>query len=139
MSQDESQAPQYVGTSNLRKEDDGFLAIKKYDVNKFTLINGETYEGAIALYKSKVYTDIMPASFEEITETHFRKWLSLKPEMILIGTGSSHCFLKPEQVAYFYAKGVGIETMHTDSACRTYSVIAGEMRNGLAILFPITE
>ena len=130
---------QHIGTSNLRKEDEGFLAVKKYDVNKFTLIDGETYEGAIALYKGKVYTDIMPASFDEITETHFRKWLSLKPEMILIGTGSSHFFLKPEQVAYFYAKGVGIETMRTDSACRTYSVIAGEMRNGLAILFPIME
>ena len=130
---------QHVGMSNLRKEDDGYLAIKHYAPNQFTLINGDHYEGSIALFKHDVYTNLVPSHFADLTESHFRKWLSLKPEMILIGTGSKHLFLTPEQVAYFYSKGVGIETMKTDSACRTYSVIAGEMRNGLAILFPITE
>lgn len=129
----------HVGMSNLRKEDVGYLAIKKYSSNEFTLINNEVYEGAIALYKDNVYTNLMPENFADLTESHFRKWLSLKPEMILIGTGDQHLFLTPEQMAYFYTKGVGVETMKTDSACRTYSVIAGEMRNALAILFPIKE
>lgn len=127
----------HVGMSNLRKEDDGYLAIKKYSVNEFTLINNESYKGAIALYKDNVYTNLIPENFTDLTKSYFRKWLSLKPEMILIGTGDQHLFLTPEQMAYFYTKGVGVETMKTDSACRTYSVIAGEMRNALAIFFPI--
>lgn len=129
----------HIGTSNLRKEDEGFLAVKKYDETSFTLTNNEKHTGTIALFKNDVYDNLTPSNFSELTESHFRKWLSLKPEMILIGTGDKHLFLTPEQMSYFYAKGVGVETMRTDSACRTYSVIAGEMRNGLAILFPITE
>lgn len=129
----------HVGKSNLRKEEVGYLTVKQYDTNQFTLINNESYEGAIALYKNNVYNNLAPDNFSELTESHFRKWLSLKPEMILIGTGDKHLFLTPEQMAYFYTKGVGVETMRTDSACRTFSVIAGEMRNGLAILFPIEK
>lgn len=128
---------QHIGTSNLRKEDDGYLAVKQYDANEFTLINNERFEGSIVLYKNDVYTNLLPKQFSELTESHFRKWLSLKPEMILIGTGNQHLFLTPEQMAYFYGKGVGVETMKTDSACRTHSVIAGEMRNALTVLFPI--
>ena len=127
---------QNVGTSNLRKEDPGYLAIKRYDESGFTLTNDEQHSGSLVLYKNDVYDGLAPTEFKDLTEKHFRSWLSLKPEMILIGTGDKHHFLSPEQMAYFYTKGIGIETMRTDSACRTYSVIAGEMRNALVVLFP---
>lgn len=124
-----------VGLSNLRKEDPGYLAIKRYGNNEFTLTNDETYQGAIVLYKDQIYTDLAPISFADLNKSFFRKWLSLKPEMVLIGTGDKHEFLNAEQQSYFYTKGIGIETMKTDSACRTYSIIAGEMRNVVVVLF----
>ena len=127
---------QNVGTSNLRKEDPGYLAIKRYDDVGFTLTDDAHYVGSIVLYKNDVYDTLAPTNFTQLTDKHFRSWCSLKPEMILIGTGDKHHFLSPEHMAYFYTQGIGIETMRTDSACRTYSVIAGEMRNALVVLFP---
>jgi uncharacterized protein len=38
----------------------------------------------------------------------------------------------------FYRQSVGIETMNTQAACRTFNVLVSEGRNVVAALMPIT-
>lgn len=96
---------------------------------------------AILLQNKEIVTDpeIIPANFEALTEAHFAAWIARKPTVILIGTGKEMQFLEPKWRAYFYQHGIGIETMATESLCRTFAILATENRNALGVFFPIEE
>ena len=53
---------------------------------------------------------------------------------MLFGTGDRLRFLHPSVTAPLMARGIGIETMDTAAACRTYNFLAGEGRRVLAAL-----
>ena len=56
-------------------------------------------------------------------------------EIVLIGCGARQTFLSAEQMVAFYSKGLGVEIMTTDAACRTFNVLASEGRSvAVAIL-----
>lgn len=58
------------------------------------------------------------------------------PEVVLIGTGSRQAFLAPEITRPLLALGIGIETMTTQAAARTYNILMSEERHVLALLLP---
>jgi uncharacterized protein len=62
----------------------------------------------------------------------------LKPEIVLIGTGSKQIFLPPELMMFFYSRNTGFEVMTTDAACRTFNVLASEGRKVVAALLPVS-
>jgi uncharacterized protein len=49
-------------------------------------------------------------------------------EILLIGTGTRHEMIAPELRAALKAHGIGIDTMDTGAACRTFNVLLGESR-----------
>ncbi|HHT00904.1 MAG TPA: hypothetical protein ENK73_08640, partial [Thiomicrospira sp.] len=51
-----------------------------------------------------------------------------KPEVIILGTGETQHFPEPKLFAYCAHKGVGLEVMANDAACRTYNVLTTEDR-----------
>ena len=75
-----------------------------------------------------------PASVGEIEDQHLEAVIALKPEIVLIGTGVRQVFLSPRQMMLFYEKGIGIEVMATDPACRTFNILVSEGRNVVAAL-----
>jgi len=58
------------------------------------------------------------------------------PEVILIGTGARQTFLAPAVTGPLLALGIGIETMTTQAAARTYNILMSEERRVLALLLP---
>ncbi len=56
------------------------------------------------------------------------------PSFLLLGTGSKHIFPDPSVRSRFIEAGVGLETMTTGAACRTYNVLLGEGRPVAAAL-----
>ncbi len=58
------------------------------------------------------------------------------PEVLLIGTGPRQIFLRPEVLRPLLAPGIGIETMTTQAAARTYNILMSEERRVLALLLP---
>lgn len=58
------------------------------------------------------------------------------PEIILIGTGPTHIFLHPKIIAQLAAQGIGLETMTTAAACRTFTMLQSEGRRVWAWLWP---
>ena len=63
--------------------------------------------------------------------------LALKPEVVVLGTGSAQAFPPAATLAACLQRGIGLEAMTNAAAARTYSVLAGEGRRvAAAFVFP---
>ncbi len=74
------------------------------------------------------------ARFEDLTEAHFTQLAATRPELIIFGSGSRIRFVPPALLRGLMQQRIGIETMDTLAACRTYNVLAGEGRRVIAAL-----
>ena len=72
--------------------------------------------------------------FEDLTENHFARLAETKPELVIFGSGTRLRFAPPAFMRALMQSRIGIETMDTLAACRTYNVLAGEGRLVIAAL-----
>ena len=70
-------------------------------------------------------------SFNDLTAAHFAVLAEQQPELVIFGSGGRIRFPKPAWLAPLFEKRIGIETMDTQAACRTYNILAGEGRDVL--------
>lgn len=73
-------------------------------------------------------------SFEELAPAHFEALVQLDAEVIILGSGSRNRFVPAAWLKPLMQKRLGLETMDTQGACRTYNILAGEGRNVIAAL-----
>ncbi|MEA3640760.1 MAG: Mth938-like domain-containing protein [Lamprobacter sp.] len=97
-------------------------------------IQGQHYQGTLALTAGRILTDWGPAQFEQLTSAHFEVIAALAPQVVVLGTGARQRFPDPALYACLFAQGIGIEIMDTGAACRTYNILAGEGRRVVAAL-----
>jgi uncharacterized protein len=74
------------------------------------------------------------ATFEELQANHFEQLALLDIELVIFGSGERLRFPHPQWLQALYAKRIGVETMDTQAACRTYNFLAGEGRKVVAAL-----
>jgi len=74
------------------------------------------------------------ASFDDLTEAHFKTLAEMKPELVIFGSGSRIRFAKPALLRPLIDARIGVETMDTPAACRTYNVLLAEGRTVVAAL-----
>ena len=72
--------------------------------------------------------------FEDLAAEHFGLLADLKPELVIFGSGTRLRFAPPALLRSLMAAQIGIETMDTLAACRTYNILAGEGRHVVAAL-----
>jgi uncharacterized protein len=94
----------------------------------YVQVNDQRYERPLIVTPEQVLSDWPARSFAALTETDFSHFLSLKPEVLLLGTGNQHRFAHPQLYRALTAAGIGVEFMSTPAACRTYNILAGEDR-----------
>ena len=58
----------------------------------------------------------------------------MKPELVIFGCGARMRFAHPRLQASLINAGIGVETMDTAAACRTYNVLVSESRSVVAAL-----
>ena len=75
-----------------------------------------------------------PVSFEELTVEHFQQIAALSPELVIFGSGARLRFPPASLIRPLIERRVGIETMDTAAACRTYNILVGEGRSVVAAL-----
>ena len=73
---------------------------------------------------------------EALGPADFEQMLSLRPEVVLLGTGERQRFVHPRLYACLTNARIGLETMDTGAACRTYNILMSEGRHVLAALIP---
>jgi len=66
--------------------------------------------------------------FEDLGPEHFVTLANLDVEVVIFGSGPRIRFPKPAWLAPLAARRIGIETMDTAAACRTYNILAQEGR-----------
>lgn len=69
-----------------------------------------------------------------LTAAHFEQVLALKPELVIFGSGTRLRFVSPALQRALIERRIGVETMDTPAACRTYNVLASEGRSVVAAL-----
>jgi len=72
--------------------------------------------------------------FDELGEGDFARLAELDVEVIIFGSGPRIRFPRPAWIAPLAARRIGIETMDTAAACRTYNILAQEGRTVAAAL-----
>ena len=77
-----------------------------------------------------------PGTLEALDEASFSALLAFKPELVIFGSGQRIRFPKPQWLRGLIQDRVGLETMDTAAACRTYNVLASERRSVVAALMP---
>jgi len=77
--------------------------------------------------------------FEHLTAEHFALLAATQPELVIFGSGSRLRFPPPAFLRGLMERRIGIETMDTLAACRTYNILAGEGRQVIAALLIETE
>lgn len=73
-------------------------------------------------------------SFEGLDAQHFDMLAAMAPELVLFGSGEKIRFPKPAWLQALVHKRIGLETMDTPAACRTYNILAGEGRHVVVAL-----
>ena len=95
---------------------------------------GEKIENSVIISSRGELIDWHCCRFEDITTAHFDQLAGYRPELVLFGSGTRLRFPPPAFLRSLMALRIGIETMDTLAACRTYNILAGEGRHVLAAL-----
>ncbi len=110
---------------------EGVNAITRHDAGR-VWVGGTLFEhsvlvpwvGTVQPWHAKVPADLTPAHFEQV--------LALQPELVIFGSGARLEFVRPALYRALIDRRIGIETMDTAAACRTYNVLASEGRSVVA-------
>lgn len=68
-------------------------------------------------------------TFEDLQAEHFEQLARLSTELVIFGSGVRLRFVAPAITQALIRRQIGLETMDTQAACRTYNILAGEGRN----------
>ncbi len=74
------------------------------------------------------------ADFAALDANRFARLAELDVELIVFGSGGRLRFPQPAWLVPLVARQIGVETMDTQAACRTYNILAGEGRRVAAAL-----
>jgi uncharacterized protein len=117
------QADTPVGTNVITRHESGCVWVGKAPFHHSVLV---PWSGAVQPW------DV--AAFAELQSVHFERMAALKPELIIFGSGARLRFPPPALLRCLFDLRIGVETMDTAAACRTYNVLAAEHRRVLAAL-----
>ncbi|MCA0324598.1 MAG: Mth938-like domain-containing protein [Proteobacteria bacterium] len=79
------------------------------------------------------------ARFEDLSAELFAPLIDSRPELVVFGSGSRLRFPKPAWIRPLIEARIGLESMDTPAACRTYNILAGEGRQVVAALLLETD
>ena len=97
-------------------------------------VNEETFTHSIIISPEKLIAPWPPKNISDLTHEHLSIVKTLKPAVLLIGTGEKLVFPPLETYGDLINHGIGVEMMDTSAACRTYNALSAEGRNVVAAL-----
>jgi len=98
------------------------------------VVNGVTHTTSVVVPWQGLVSAWPPARFEALTVEHFEVLARHEPELVIFGSGLRLRFAPAACLRPLIDRRIGIETMDTAAACRTYNVLLAEGRSVLAAL-----
>lgn len=97
-------------------------------------INGQRHAQSLVLTPQHVEVPWTTAGFDDLQAEDFQALLRFAPEILLFGSGLKQRFAPPALMQSLMQARIGIETMDTFAACRTYNILVAEGRPVMAAL-----
>lgn len=91
-------------------------------------VNGSAHETALVVPWRGPVRPWGVESFEALQPEHFARLVELQPEVVLFGSGARLRFPAPALLRGLIERRIGVETMDSAAAARTYNVLASEGR-----------
>jgi len=113
----------------------GVNSITRHETGR-VFVGNLPFEGALLVPWVGTVQPWAVAGFEALQPESFASLLAFKPELVVFGSGARLRFVHPRLLAGLINAGIGVETMDSGAACRTYNVLASEGRSVLAALLP---
>jgi uncharacterized protein len=97
-------------------------------------VNNQRFEGSLLVPWKGTVQPWSAASHDTLVAAHFDEVLALKPELVIFGSGARLRFISAALYRSLIDARIGLETMDSAAACRTYNVLAAEGRSVVAAL-----
>ncbi|AOW12814.1 hypothetical protein LPB72_17620 [Hydrogenophaga crassostreae] len=100
-------------------------------------INGERHENSLVLTSAGQVQPWDCAAFEALTASHFERLIGAMPEppeLVIFGSGKRLRFAQPALMRTLIERRIGVETMDTAAACRTFNILVAEGRRVVSAL-----
>jgi uncharacterized protein len=97
-------------------------------------VQGEKITQSVIIGSKGQRVDWPCSRFEDLTAAHFAQLAEFDAELVIFGSGSRIRFPQAAWLQPLMAKRIGLETMDTGAACRTYNILAGEGRRVVVAL-----
>lgn len=115
---------------------EGYFFIRTCDAESVTVIDRSLTRSCLVL-PDRVIEDWSVIDVDGFNDAIARELASLKPELVLLGTGSRLQFPSASSRSVLLRQQIGIEVMDNRAACRTYNLLAEEGRYPLlALILP---
>jgi uncharacterized protein len=112
---------------------DGVNNITRYDVDNLR-VNADLHTKSVLVPWVGRALDWDASRVEDLTQAHFDAILEFDPEVVIFGSGPKLKFVSPALYRGLIARRIGVETMDSGAACRTYTVLANEGRRVVAAI-----
>ena len=99
-------------------------------------VNAKAWEESVIVPWQGAVLAWQVADFDALGPEAFARLLTSQPELILFGSGQRLRFPPAPWLRTLIERGVGVETMDTAAACRTFNVLASEGRKVVAAMLP---
>lgn len=109
--------PDFIGVQSISGYGDGWVGV-----------GSEKIMHSLVLNSSGARLDWQCARFADLSAQHFQQIADLGPELLVFGSGQRLRFPQPAWIRPLIERRIGIETMDTHAACRTYNILASEGR-----------
>jgi uncharacterized protein len=100
----------------------------------FVSIGGQRHTGNPALAGGRLIAEWTPHSFDELNEADFTFIAEAGVDIALLGTGSRLRFPPAALLRPLAGRGIGLDVMDAQAACRTYNILIAEGRKVGAFL-----
>ena len=117
------QPDQLAGTNVISRHDADALWVGRQRYNHSLLV---PWQGPVQRWAPSRTDDLTAADFEAV--------LALGPELVIFGSGPRQRFVPAALMRALIERRIGVETMDTAAACRTYNVLVAEGRCAVAAL-----
>ena len=91
-------------------------------------INAQRFEYSLIVMPETPPRTWEVSRFEDLEARHFEQIAADAPDVVILGTGERQRFVHPRLIASLSGHHVGVESMDSHAACRTYNVLMGEGR-----------
>jgi uncharacterized protein len=97
-------------------------------------VGAERIEGSVVISSGGERFAWNCSSFEDLSEAHFTQLAALDAEIVIFGSGKRLRFPPAHLSRALIERQIGMETMDSQAACRTYSVLVAEGRKVVVAL-----